>query len=153
MHEPVIQNLEEILRGAAPGRDAEDHLKGCEACREIVASMKMQNEMFRALQPARDVETRPGFYARVMERIESQARPSIWSTFGESLFAKRLAYASFSFVVLLGTYVLSSARSDQQVTVNGPEAILADDTQAQVGTNNPERDRETILVTLATYQE
>ena len=154
MHEPVIQSLEEILRGGALRGEAEAHLTGCRACREEVSAMKMQNELFGAFRSPADVTPAPGFYARVMDRIENQARPSVWSLFEESLFAKRLAYASLSLVLVLGTYVISSARSEQAVAVNAPEAILAaEDSQQQLNSSDVNRARETTLVTLASYQE
>ena len=116
--------------------------------------MKMQSQMFRAFQCPAEVTPSPGFYARVMDRIENQARPSMWSLFGESLFAKRLAYASMSLVLVLGTYVISSARSEQAVAVNAPEAILAaEDSQQQLNSSDVNQARETTLVTLASYQE
>jgi anti-sigma factor RsiW len=153
MHEPVIQSLEEILRGGAPRAEAQAHLTGCRVCRDELAAMKMQSELFRAFRYPADVTPPPGFYARVVERIENQARPSIWSLFGESLFAKRLAYASMSLFVLLGTFVISSTRSEQ-APVNAPEAILAaEDSQQQLNSADVNQGRETILVTLASYQE
>jgi anti-sigma factor RsiW len=153
MHEPVIDSLEEILSGGRVAAAAQAHLNECASCRGEVAAMREQNGIFRALKSRTGMEPSPGFYARVIERIETQAKPSIWSIFGESMFAKRLAYVSMSVFVLLGTYVLSSTRSEQPLTVNAPEAIMADDDQVQIANNNPERDRETILVTLATYEE
>jgi hypothetical protein len=89
-----------------------------------------------------------------MSRIETQVKPSIWNLFGESIFAKRLAYASLSLIVLLGTYFVSATSSDQQIVASSPEVIMAGDEQQpkEVGTD-PQKDREAILVNLATYQE
>lgn len=155
MHEPVIDSIEAILAGTRSAGRAERHLSECSSCRDEVAAMLRQTEMLRGLRAPADVEPTGGFYARVMNRIEAQAKPSIWNIFGESMFAKRLAYASMTFVALLGSYVISSTRS-QSLAVNAPEAIMAGDTtddQKLVADNNPERDREAILVTLATYEE
>ncbi|HET8549230.1 MAG TPA: hypothetical protein VFL57_14550 [Bryobacteraceae bacterium] len=152
MHEPVIESLEEILRGDAPAPKAAAHMSSCELCRREVAAMAEQSDLFRALWTADPVEPAPGFYARVIHRVETQTRPSVWSLFGDSLFARRLSFASMTLLVLLGT-VLMSSPAGKPVLVNAPETIIANDDQYQTVSNNPERDRSTVLVQLATYEE
>ena len=125
MHEPVVQRLEEVLRDEPIGAIADAHLQSCATCRAEVSAIKMQNKLFQVLKCPKEVEPLAGFYGRVMSRIESQNAPSIWSLFSESLFAKRLAYASMTFVVLLGTYFISSVGREQTVVLNSPEATLA----------------------------
>ena len=73
----------------------------------------MQSALFRRAFRA-EAEPDAAFYARVMNRIETQARPSVWSLFGESMFAKRLAYASATFLVLIGV-VFMSAEQEQAI--------------------------------------
>jgi hypothetical protein len=150
MHEPVIESLEEILSGETP-RPAAAHLSACRLCRDEVAAMAAQHDLFRPFRAGQAIEPAPGFYARVMNRVESQARPSVWSLFGDSLFARRLTYASVTFFVLLGTFFVSV--TDDPVMVNSPETIIAGDEMYQTVSNNPERDRSTVLVQLATYDE
>ena len=102
-----------------------------------------------------EVEPGAGFYARVMNRIETQAKPSVWSLFGESMFAKRLAYASATFLVLIGVVFVSSNQPDQPMAFSDPQTILAGDeryTPVSMDTDT-ERDREVVLVNLATYQQ
>jgi anti-sigma factor RsiW len=152
MHEPVIESLEEILRGDTPTAAASAHLASCNACRRDVAAMVAQTDLFRVLRPAGSGEPAPGFYARVINRVETQTRPSVWSLFGDSLFARRLTYASATLLVLLGTVLMSSSSSGP-VLMNAPETIIANDDQYQPVSNNPERDRSTMLVQLATYEE
>lgn len=152
MHEPVVQRLEEILREEPAGMAAEAHLRDCPACRAEVSAMKMHSRLFRALQCPPEIEPAPGFYARVVNRIETQASPSIWNVFGESLFARRLAYASLTFVALLGTYLISSSGRERPVLINSPEATLAAEDRT-ISNTDPDRDRAATLVTLATYQE
>src|SRR3979411_2942251 len=108
MHEPVKGRIEDCLHGSTPPPEVDEHLRQCSSCRSELTAMKRQAEIFRSLKSPREVEPSAGFYARVLQRIESQSLPSIWSLFGESLFAKRLAYASITFLVLLGTYFVSS---------------------------------------------
>ena len=64
-----------------------------------------------------------------MNRIESQARPSVWSLFAESMFAKRLAYASATFLVLVGVVFVSASEPDEPLAASDPHMILAGDQQ------------------------
>ncbi len=154
MHEPVIQRLEEYLDGNGPFPEVEDHLSTCAGCREELAAMQAQTALFRRAFRT-EAEPDPGFYARVMNRIESQAKPSVWSLFAESMFAKRLAYASATFLLLVGVVFVSATEPDQPMVASDPQMILAGDSQfTQVSMDaDMERDREVVLVNLATYQD
>ncbi|HYI98001.1 MAG TPA: hypothetical protein VEX68_30970 [Bryobacteraceae bacterium] len=155
MHEPVIQRLEEYLDGGGPFPEVEQHLSKCDDCREELEAMREQSALFRR---AFKVEAEPdaAFYARLMTRIETQARPSVWSLFAESMFAKRLAYASATFLVLIGV-VFMSAEQDQATAYGDPGMILAGD-ERYIPVNmdtevDSERDRQVVLVNLTTYQD
>jgi len=153
MHEPVKGRIEDYLQGRTPPPEVDEHLRQCGSCRSELAAMKRQAEILRSLKSQREVEPSAGFYARVLQRIESQPLPSIWSLFGESIFAKRLAYAAMTFLVLLGTYFVSSTEPQQPLASSAPEAIMAvDDASPSMGMDQ-QKDREAILVNLATYQE
>lgn len=118
--------------------------------------MQAQTNLLRRAFRA-EVEPDGAFYARVMNRIESQAKPSVWSLFGESMFAKRLAYASATFLLLMGVVFISATEADQPLAASDPQMILAGEQQyAPVSMDvsmDMERDREVVLTTLATYQE
>lgn len=60
-------------------------------------------------------EPRPGFYARVMERIETEGPISIWNLFIESAFGRRIAYASVALALVLGIYLVTSEMNEQPV--------------------------------------
>jgi hypothetical protein len=154
MHEPLKGRIEDYLQGGKDLPDVERHLEQCESCRAEAVEMKRHAQLLRSLKVTKELELDGRFYARVMSRIETQVKPSIWNLFGESIFAKRLAYASLSLIVLLGTYFVSATSSDQQIVASSPEVIMAGDEQQpkEVGTD-PQKDREAILVNLATYQE
>ena len=154
MHEPVKGRLEEYLRGG-DFADVEEHLRTCEGCRNEVSFMKAQSSLFGVFRAPAGVEPSPGFYARVMNRVETEVKPSPWSLFGESLFAKRLAYASVTFLVLLGSFFVSSTQSsDDFLAENAPESILAGEQMPEpVNMQDSQRDREVILVNLATYEQ
>ena len=66
---------------------------------------------------------RAGFYARVMERIESQGAASIWSLFFDSPVGRGLAMASMVLALSLGVYLVSSehgAASQASRAMTGP---------------------------------
>jgi anti-sigma factor RsiW len=154
MHEPIVGRLEEYLAGGGLFTDVEEHLKNCASCRKEVEAVRMQSALFRSLRATGEIEPVAGFYARVVNRIETQTKPSAWSLFGESLFAKRLAYASAMFVVLLSTVFFSSGNAEESLAVSAPEAILAGEEHPEpVSMENPQRDRDVILVNLATYRQ
>jgi anti-sigma factor RsiW len=153
MHEPVIGRLEEYLDGGGPFADVEEHLKNCANCRKEVEAMQMHSALFQSL---RTPETDPaaGFYARVLNRVETQARPSAWSLFGESLFAKRLAYASAMFLVVLSTVLVTSTAPEEPLAMAAPERILAGESDPiPVTMENQQEDRDVVLVNLATYRQ
>ena len=152
MHEPLKGRIEDYLDGAHLP-DVEQHLAHCQSCNAEAAEMKKQSELFSLLKATEEIVPDAAFYARLMNRIETQAKPSIWNIFGESVFAKRLAYASLTFVVLLGTYFVSSTAYDQPLANSSPEMLMSDDPQPTEVGIDPQKDREAILVNLATFQE
>ncbi|MBX5494801.1 MAG: zf-HC2 domain-containing protein [Bryobacteraceae bacterium] len=156
MHQPIKDGLEEYLSGEADGSALQQfhaHLRECEPCRKEVELLYEQKLLFRSLRPPRPVAPAPGFYARVMERIEAQQmRPSFWSDLLEPVFARRLMYSSAILLVLLGTYMWST-ESNSPFYNPGPEAILASDDSSESFGVDLERDREKILVRLTTYSE
>jgi anti-sigma factor RsiW len=133
--------------------EVDDHLKSCDACREEVKLLETQSALFNALRAPATPEVSAGFYARVMNRVETQ-RPSPWSLFGESLFAKRLVYASATLLILIGTFVVSSSSEGAMEVAEMPEVILAGHGDMEpVRMENPQRDRDAVLVNLATYEQ
>ena len=155
MHEPLLGGLEDYLDGKGPNVEVERHLAECASCRQELAAMQAHSAIFRALRaPAVETELAPGFYARVMNRIESEGKPSLWTLFGESLFAKRLAYASLTALVLLGTvFVTTEDNTQEELLAAAPEAIMAEGSEEPAITENRDRDRDVVLVNLATYQD
>lgn len=150
MHESVKESLEEYLRGGAHP-ETDEHLRSCESCRIEVEAMRAQSLLFKSLKAPANIELDPGFYARVMNRVETQARPSVWSLFGESLFAKRLVYASATFMVLLGSYLASAPPVDDGLVAGTPEVILAGQQLPEPVSMDPQKDRDVILVNLASW--
>jgi hypothetical protein len=145
MHRVIEDHLEEVLAesGGESMRPALAHLAECANCREEVSVMRQHASMLRALRAPQNIaeeSPRPGFYARVLERIEAQRPIDIWQLFFDSSFARRIAMASMAMAVLFGVYLISSERLDAS---RSPVAI------SQAGLP----DKDTVLVNLVTYRE
>src|SRR6266852_1434350 len=124
MHRFVRDHIEDIVAGVESA-SVTAHLKACAEGQSDVTAMRAQSAALRELRAANDAEPRPGFYARVMERIEAQGPASIWSLFIESAFGRRIAVASLALALLLGVYVISSERSAEDPMIAAQEAQQA----------------------------
>lgn len=121
-----------------------------------------------------DLAPRPGFYGRLVSRIEADQKRSIWSVFLEPVFGTRLALASAGLMALLAVVLLSTpsqtademaqqdiqAQSTQALAFAEPLAITEDGQPAQGVQATPvslhqmnEADgRNVVLVDLASYR-
>src|SRR5579862_7719508 len=118
MHREIRDHIEDVLAGSNSGSGT-DHLSQCEECRTEVRGMQDQTTLIRELRAPEGfvAELRPGFYARVMERIEAEGPISIWNLFIESAFGRRIAVASLALALLIGVYVVTSERSADDSTI------------------------------------
>ena len=162
MHQPIREHLEAYLSATKDAAGAEynvgDHLAHCEECRKMVDQMRAQSALFASLRPAGEMDPAPGFYARVMDQIEHEREQSVWAAFLEPVFFKRLAYGSAAFLLLLAAVILTGERQ----AVSAPdiaaydrdsiEAILAGDSVSSSFGDDIERDRNVVLVNLATFE-
>src|SRR5271168_2643505 len=147
MHRLIRDHLEVVLAGsrAAETNSPEaahlaTHLNECQECRGEIEAMREQAETLRTLSAG--VEPQPGFYARVMERIETQGALSIWSVFFDSPFGRRIAFASMALALILGLYLVTSeAMADHTVTV----AVAGEDQPGLVLTAGGPPDRDEVL--------
>jgi len=165
MHRIIRDHLEEVLtgHGSAPEHPAGKHLAECEECRDAVTAMRAQAAILQQWRVTNtemaEIEPRPGFYARVLERIETQGPGSVWALFFDTLFARRIAMASLALALLLGAYVVSSEQmaEPQAASVQGsPQAVfsgdvLSESAQPRLVTGAP--DQDAVLVNLVTYRE
>jgi predicted anti-sigma-YlaC factor YlaD len=109
MHEPVRNQLEELLAkksGITEQGKSGLHLQSCPECSSEFTIMQAQSEFLQSLRAPEELEPAAGFYARVLQTIESRAKRSIWAGFIYSPVRTRLAYMSLSLAVVLGTYVV-----------------------------------------------
>src|SRR5579859_5623725 len=108
MHRQVRDKLEDYLKGSGSNMPAEfhRHLEECSDCAGELRELQAQSKLLRSFKAATDAEPKPGFYARVMERIEAQQPFSIWSVYLQPKFGFRLAVASGMLAALLGAYLV-----------------------------------------------
>jgi hypothetical protein len=104
MHGPVRERLEDLLRADQGQVGLGEHLAGCGECSSQLAAMKSQSMQLAGLRAPDNVEPSAGFYARVLQRLEEYEIDSFWAFFGDSPFGKRLAAASLTIALALGTY-------------------------------------------------
>ena len=99
----------------------------------------------------------PGFYARVMERIEAQGAVSIWNAFSDSPFGRRIAVASMALALLLGVYLVTSEPMpepfDRQPTGRFNSGLPEKISPAWRSRRTALPDRDAVLVNLVTYRE
>jgi hypothetical protein len=165
MHREIRDHIEDVLTGAPP---APEHLAQCDECRSEVQGMREQPALLRELRAPEDfaADLRPGFYARVMERIEAEGPISIWNLFIESAFGRRIAVASLALALLIGVYLVTSERSaedptialeSQQVTA-GETVVAGEDAPAREITQvdqsqTDQSSQDAVLANLVTYRE
>src|SRR5580704_4364578 len=156
MHQLIREHLEEYLKSSDVPAEFHTHLGECGECTDELRSLEAQSHLLRSLGSAPDVEPRPGFYARVMERIEAQPA-SIWSVFLDRKFGLRLAVASAALVALLGTYLVTSEPSGPE-WASSPAVVLTDTPQAaeaslRTQASAQQQQRDAVLVDLASYHQ
>jgi len=151
MHRSIRDHLEEVLAGSqdADGGRIQEHFKKCAECSSEVERMREQARLLASLRAPQDetAEPRPGFYARVIERIEAQGPASIWNVFIESGFGRRIAVVSMALALLLGMYIASEEQKEHSgLKIGG-------DGSGMVWNQPGTPDRDAVLVNLVTYRE
>lgn len=129
MHILLRENLEGYLSGKlgpAVRQELETHLAACPGCREEWEILRSSAEDVRALRPPEgmDLDPAPGFYARVMERIDAEREVPFWAMLLDPAFGRRVAFACLMMLALLGAYVAAFDQTDYSYQ-HMPEAILA----------------------------
>jgi hypothetical protein len=168
MHREIRDHIEDVLRGGDTLKNAREHLAQCDECRSEVRDMQEQTELIRELRAPEDfaADLRPGFYARVMERIEAEGPISIWNLFIESAFGRRIAVASLALALLIGVYVVTSERSAEDATVALEAQQVTIEQTIVAGEDAPAREitrvdqsqtdessQDAVLANLVTYRE
>jgi hypothetical protein len=143
MHLPVSDNLEEYLSrrgGCEMPREMAAHLRECRDCARELAQIERQATMLLSLR-AGTCEPSPGFYARVMDRID-RTDDSIWAVLLMPALGRRIVIASAALVLLLGSYLLTS---EAEAPAPAAQEIAKEGMLPQ--------QRDAVLVSLASYRE
>lgn len=111
------------LAGSAGDGQLQSHLAVCGVCAAKVREMRMFTEALRLLRVPDSIEPDPGFYARVIGRIEEENRQSVWGLFLSSSLSKRLVYASLTLAAVFGSYVV--AHEGGSAHLNRNESMVA----------------------------
>jgi predicted anti-sigma-YlaC factor YlaD len=155
MHRLIQDHLEEVLAESNAGlqdNPVAAHLAECGECREEVSAMRRHASLVRALRTNDEtLAPRPGFYARVMERIEAQRPIDIWQLFFDSAFGRRIAIGSMALALIFSLYLVSSERLAQPITIS--VADHAEDYPGMTLSKAGLPDKDTVLVDLVTYRE
>jgi len=159
MDRQIERGLEDYLRRLDSSRpeDAKDAAEfrrlleqAGEETRHLVREMEASSRIMRVLRAPENASPAPGFYARVMERIEQQREVSIWSAFLDQQFSRRLAYASLALLFLLSASIFWSDSPRTEIAMD-PANVMVETHESHVG-QDPEQDREAVLVDLANFQ-
>jgi hypothetical protein len=155
MHQLIKDHLEDYLRDPVCREIPQDfhiHLASCAACAQETNLLGSQSRLLRGALQVTDAEPAPGFYARVLSRIEEREDDSIWAALLEPAFGRRLAIACGTLALLLGTYLASTERAEHLPVPSG--VVMSEDRGAAVegGTVQPSQ-RDAVLVNLVTYRE
>jgi len=161
MHGHVREHLEEVLAEPESGKTSEiagKHLKECVECSGEVSLMREQAALLREWRGPEEKDPRPGFYARVMERIEAEGPASIWNLFFDSALGHRVAIASLALAALMCVGLISWERFFSDTPDYRPfaselqgQVVAGEDQPGVVLTGAP--DQDSVLVNLVTYRE
>lgn len=145
MHQPIRDRLEEHLHGKSSSggmKEFRSHMDSCPECRGEVTLHEEQRLQLSSLRSPAEMDAAPGFYARVMSRVEAEGRPSLWNMLLDPVFGKRLVYATLAVVMMMSAYL---AVTEPRGDYNTAESVLAGDTAPPLPEGQQSR-REAILV-------
>ncbi len=156
MHRLIWERLEELLGDAPVSRlsgEIKAHLETCQDCRGQLEAFRRQVHLLRTLRGDESLSPAPGFYFRVLDRIQARRNASVWNALLDPGLSWRLAFGSLAALLILGALLV--VRESRPPMAHGapPEAVIVlNDHPPELGVDL-QRDRETVLVTLATYRE
>ena len=157
MHGFIREGLEDLLAAKRVSEGAASksgvlaqHLSSCGECGPEFAALQTQAELLRSFRAPGEVEPTAGFYARVLQRIEEHTKNSIWAVFIYSPFGRRLALASATIAVLLGSFVVAQESNDGHLT--GSAVVAEEMHSAAPVIGNQTQKRDAVLVNFVSYQ-
>jgi anti-sigma factor RsiW len=159
MDRRIEEMLEDYLHGSLTGARRAEFTAALATAdaetRRMVEAFREHSRLLRSLRAEEELAPAPGFYARVMDRVEQQRVPSVWVSFVEPMFFKRLALATLALLVLLSVTVWSTPGHEEEMYAVAPVVqMAAEEEPIQVmDVSNRESSRDAILVNLTTYEE
>ncbi len=131
MHSIIENELESYLVAKPLSAAFHAHLGECADCRESITLFSDASRLVRTLRvepvEAASLELSPGFYARVLNQIESQDKPSIWDIFLQP-FGRKLVLASLAMFAIMTAAIVWPAGPEPEVVAAAPEAYFTTDT-------------------------
>jgi hypothetical protein len=112
------------------------------------AATDLLQAVFDKLRADEEVAPSPGFYARVLSRIETVQQQSIWAPLIYSEFRVRLIAVCLSLSLASAAYVLATEWS-----LNEGTAINAGSPAMIIGSNDTQHRRDAVLTELITYPQ
>ena len=153
MHQPVQDRIEEYLDNPGNGKIPSGfhaHLGSCSSCAQEVEVFQSHQRSLGVFKAPENAEPSPGFYARVLSRIEEQTPDSFLAAFLEPAFGRRLAIACVMLVLMMGTYLVKSEPDSDLAQPSGVVVSQKPAAEFEDGSINPRR-RDAVLVNLASY--
>lgn len=160
MHEPIQSQLEDILQGQLRSEKrtaVEAHLAACKDCAMELREMRMHSGALKALRVADVPEPAAGFYARVLQRVDAQVRPSFWHLLLDPVFGQRLVYATGALFLLMASFLLATTGGQPELAQTPVQMIAQPEvTPVVLRTgfgDDMQQDRERFLATMASFPE
>ena len=154
MDERIRRRLEdylsgELTAGVDPSFDRALEARP-ESRKELLLFAEQSEAIRRSLRAPEGIGPEPGFYARVMMRVEEESRSSIWATF-TGVFGQRLIFATSMLVVLLGVALMGTESEEAPEVAEAPVQLLVDPDPDEHLVGNEDEDRGRVFVTLASH--
>lgn len=159
MHQLIRESLEDYLSGSKNKipQAFYAHLESCSRCADELRLLEQHSAILRSLEYEQEIEPAVGFYARVVDRIDNQARASIWLPFLDPRFGRRLAVASAALIALLATYLVTTERGAPELAPAPATVVMtatpASNAALQSDSAEQQQQRDAVLVDLASYHE
>lgn len=153
MHGLIRERLEELLGSTPLQSEIKQHLSSCPECAAELEAMREQAGTLKTFRVSEDLEPAPGFYARVIQRIEEGRVYSIWTVFIDGSFGKWLAYGSLAVALALGTWVVNTERQDGHLGTSPVVAKKVINESPMPVTGNEAHQRDVVLVNFASYSQ
>ncbi|MCW5964705.1 MAG: hypothetical protein KIT83_11755 [Bryobacterales bacterium] len=119
--------------------------------RRHVQQMCEHAELLHELRCPERVTLDAGFTARVMARIEADKPASIWDLFVSPLLAKQLTFASLVLMAMLAGFLFARSSEQAMLSQHTEQTLIRVEHPENLGLD-PQRDRQNMLATLASYR-